>query len=227
MALKYPDDEYNRYSAPSVGPYTGEQTSSVSQTPNTPAKPSLFTDKDGAVSTTNSGSIFPEKKGDSPATSPISSQKTNTEVLNPDSPSPAPKTAGEMTAVERYLAKFPDATIDDVIENLASKLKEGTILETEKEILEALKLEKANQEKVDKTNTVQDSKDTEDKKNEHTQYNDVKNEYDEIYSKPGTEYEKTSRVIDKYLMGNDPEYASLKPKEYAKGQVTGITSLYK
>lgn len=213
MTIKYPNDEYNKYPVPSVSPSTDEQTSSVSQTTNTPAKPSLFTDKDGAVSTTNPGSIFPEKKGDSPATSPISSQRTNTEVLNSDSPSPAPKTAGEMTAVERYLAKFPDATADEVIEMLEAKIDKGTILDTEKEILEALKVEKANQEKVGKTNTVQDSKDVEDKKNEHTQYNDVKNEYDEIYSKPGTEYEKTSRVIDKYLTENDPEYASLKPKE--------------
>lgn len=213
MAIKYPEDEYNKYSAPSVSPYTEEQTSSVSKTTNTPAKPSLFIDKDGAVSTTNSGSIFPEKKGDSPATPPISSQKTNTEVLNPDSPSPAPKTAGEMTAVERYLAKFPDARIDDVIGNLDSKLKEGTILDTEKEILEALKSEKASYEKVDKTNTVQNSKDTEDKKNEQTQYNIVKNEYDKIYSKLGTEYEKTSNVIDKYLTENDPKYVPLKQKE--------------
>ena len=213
MTIKYPNDEYNKYPVPSVSPSTDEQTSSVSQTTNTKVTPSVFTDKEGAVSTTNSGSIFADKKENSTANSPVSSQKTNTEVANQDSPSPAPKTAGEMTAVEIYLAKFPDIAIDDVIEMLNNKLREGSILDTEKEILEALKVEKANQEKVDKTNTVQDSKDVEDKKNEHTQYNNVKNEYDEIYSKPGTVYEKTSRVIDKYLMGNDPEYASLKPKE--------------
>ena len=42
-------------------------------------------------------------------------------------------------------------------------------------------------------------------------------EYQDIYSKEGTAYEKTSRIIDKYLMENDSNYAKLQ-SEKAKQQ---------
>ena len=217
MAVNFQDDEYKKYPVPTTSPSPDVQPADVTQTTVTPAKPSVFTDGDETVNTTATGSasIFPEKKVNSQGT-PAANHTAIQDVTLPETTSPTPKTAGEMTPAERYKAKYPEATLAEIIDLLEDKIQEGTILDYEKEILDVLKLELAENEKVDKGSNVVKSDDIEpagENKISNLQYNNVKSEYESLYSKPGTEYEKTSRVIDKYLIENDSEYAELRPAQ--------------
>ena len=229
MAVNFQDDEYKKYPVPTTSPSPDVQPADVTQTTVTPAKPSVFTDGDETVNTTATGSasIFPEKKVNSQGT-PATNHTANQDVTLPETTSPTPKTAGEMTPAERYKAKYPEATLAEIIDLLEDKMQEGTILDYEKEILDVLKLELAENEKVDKGSNVVKSDDIEpagENKISNQQYNNVKSEYESLYSKPGTEYEKTSRVIDKYLIENDSEYAELRPAQKREYRDSYIASM--
>lgn len=52
-------------------------------------------------------------------------------------------------------------------------------------------------------------------------------EYKEVYSKSGTAYEKTSRVIDKYLNENDSNYSALKSEKDKQKYRDGLISSFR
>lgn len=185
MVIKYPED--NKYKVTSMPPTT--TTAAPVEAPSAAPKGSIFTDNSSAASSsheTSSGVDVPQ------STSPDHAQGPDAAKAEPKNP---PKIAKNMTLADRYLAKYPNNSKDEVIEVLQRKLDINNITDEEKIVLDEL--------------LHTNSEDASGASPQPTLYDSKKAEYEEIYSKTGTEYEKTSRVIDKYLFENNSEYANI------------------
>ena len=119
----------------------------------------------------------------------------------------------ELTDIEKYILANPDlfpenVTIDDVISYLSRKKdktdEEFALLASLKEPSASVSASAADKSKAGAAEPAEAKSSEEQKKQV---------EYDKLYSEEGTAYQKTSRVLHKYLMENDSKYASLKTEK--------------
>ena len=190
MALKYPED--NKYSVPTPAPTVSPAP--VVETPIVSASPgSVFVDESLPASTTNA-SVFPE--GTTSQAQPAASvRKNGAASAEPKSP---PKTAKEMTAAERYLARYQGVDKKDLIDILQDKLRQGKITDEERSILEELLRADSDMGNPSTKSAADASK---------------KAEYENLYNKNGSTYEKLFAVLDKYFTENDANYKMLSAED--------------
>ena len=101
-------------------------------------------------------------------------------------------------------------TIEDEYYTLYKKKCEGTATEEELKKYEEIKAGYEASAQKNATATTETQKDDKAEVKKTPEQEKKHNEYTELYQESGTDYEKTSRVLDKYLTENNESYAKLK-----------------
>lgn len=150
-------------------------------------------------------------------TAGVSSTGTSSIAPTPTpAPSPVPvvgdshSTDGMGTSIEKGPEKSSDSkieTIDDKFMKICDKIRNGEALTPDEQKLydERTATYNIKVKKADKTEQNKRHKLTE-------QEQEKLNQYKALEAEGGTDYEKTSRILDKYLAENDENYQALKDK---------------